>query len=366
MVALIYELKGTTEILLYNEKKVALDRADYILAGNFPLGTQSLDLGLKNKYLARRCSLNENVLLPAVHIILNFHPSDLSRIDQHQLAICWKFMEAVGFGIQPYLAYRHRDTQNPHIHIVTTNILANGRRIRMHRIGLLRSDPAQREIERIFGLVRAKQTIPLIRQSDTNNIQELNYGKVPTKLSIERTTAHLMERYSFGDLREWNTLLKTFGIKCSLLQPSEKRSSTGLLYFITNKNGVSLSVGIPASRLKNRPTLASLEEIFRAHGERVGSSLRRIRVVLGEQALLPENDRKIEDALLQQGIQLIKSAATPTDTIFIDHLQGCTISISRLQQPFLRDIIIKGITPQCTAQKQSIRERTLRIHGPNR
>lgn len=344
MVALIYEIRGTTEILLYNEKKVTAGGAEYILAGNFPLGTESLNLEVKNRYLHHRCALNENVRLAGVHIILNFHPDDFPKIDMNQLAICWKFMDAIGFGDQPFLAYRHQDTQNPHIHIVTTNIQANGRRIRMHRIGLLKSDPAQRDIEQIFDLVRAKKASTIKQYVKSEGLRELDYGKTPTKLSLERTTAKLIENYSFGCLEEWNALLRTFGIKCSLLRPSANRTSPGLLYFIIDRKGVSQSVGIPASRLENRPTLSSLEEIFQQHGRRIAASIKRIRVALALYALRPEPDCRVDDVLLQQGIQLIVDNDTcPANPIFVDHLHCCTIGMSSLQQEDLGKVLQKGL-----------------------
>ena len=41
-----------------------------------------------------------------------------------------EYMQKIGFGEQPYLLYQHHDAGHPHIHIVTTNIKADGKRIR--------------------------------------------------------------------------------------------------------------------------------------------------------------------------------------------------------------------------------------------
>ena len=66
-------------------------------------------------------------------------------------------MEKLGFDQQPYLVYQHHDAGYPHIHIVTTNIQADGSRIDLHHLGIRKSEPARKEIEKMFGLVVADE-----------------------------------------------------------------------------------------------------------------------------------------------------------------------------------------------------------------
>ena len=65
-------------------------------------------------------------------------------------------MEKIGFGEQPYLVYQHLDAGHPHIHIVTTNIQSDGKRISLHNIGRNQSAKARKEIEIAFKLVKAE------------------------------------------------------------------------------------------------------------------------------------------------------------------------------------------------------------------
>ena len=57
------------------------------------------------------------------------------------------YMRMIGFGQQPYLVYEHKDAGHQHIHIVTTNIRADGSKIDMNNIGRNQSEKARKTIE---------------------------------------------------------------------------------------------------------------------------------------------------------------------------------------------------------------------------
>ena len=58
------------------------------------------------------------------------------KIDQERLLeIASVYMAKIEFAGQPYLVYQHLDAGHPHIHIVTTNIKNDGKRISLHNLG---------------------------------------------------------------------------------------------------------------------------------------------------------------------------------------------------------------------------------------
>ena len=69
-----------------------------------------------------------------------------------------EFMDGIGFGSQPYFVYSHHDTDNNHIHIVTTRIQTNGKPIPDHQdyriindcVNRLLSADINKEINEIF------------------------------------------------------------------------------------------------------------------------------------------------------------------------------------------------------------------------
>ncbi len=68
-----------------------------------------------------------------------------------------KYMQKMGYGDQPFIVYRHGDTCNTHVHIVSVCIDDEGRKINdsyEHR----RSMTACRELEQEFGLRNSADT----------------------------------------------------------------------------------------------------------------------------------------------------------------------------------------------------------------
>src|SRR5450631_2010774 len=141
--------------LNYNEQKVKTNQAICIYAGNFLKDHDRLTFNDKLKRFSDLIALNERAQKSnTLHISLNFHPSENKNAETLK-AIAISYMRKIGFGAQPFLVYEHRDAGHPHIHIVTTNIERSGRRIDTYQIGNLKSEPARKEIETEFGLIRA-------------------------------------------------------------------------------------------------------------------------------------------------------------------------------------------------------------------
>ena len=91
---------------------------------------------------------------PVIHISLNPDPKDL--LDDEQLAdIADKYMERMGYGEQPYIVFKHTDTDRRHIHIVSVQVGPDGRKIKDSRRNE-RSVAVTEELEREYGVHPAK------------------------------------------------------------------------------------------------------------------------------------------------------------------------------------------------------------------
>jgi len=96
----------------------------------------------KRHRLEHQAELNEGVKANSVHISLNFHESD--QLNKEKLClIAEAYMKGIGFEKQSYLVYQHRDAGHQHIHIVSTNIQKDGRKIDMNNIGRNQSEAAR-------------------------------------------------------------------------------------------------------------------------------------------------------------------------------------------------------------------------------
>ncbi|WP_293310869.1 relaxase/mobilization nuclease domain-containing protein [Pedobacter sp. UBA5917] len=218
---------------------------------------------MKINRFTRLTRLNAKVKTNTLHISLNFHKND--KLDAEKLVeIVRAYMEGLGFRDQPYLAYRHFDAHHPHIHLVTTNIQRNGERIDIHGIGYKRSEPVRKQIEQQFGLTVAegrKETG--LRPDKILEPKTLEYGEKETRKSLSRLVQAVRSRYLYGNLSEFNTILKQFNaIALPGPEGSKMQLHKGLLFAVLDESGKQIGVPIKASLLSGKPILKNLEQDF--------------------------------------------------------------------------------------------------------
>lgn len=198
-----------------------------------------------------------------LHISLNFDPSE--RLGKENLtAIANCYMSKIGFGDQPYLVYQHFDAGHPHIHIVTTNIEADGKRINTYNIGRNQSEKARKEIEQEFRLLKASRKIQTQQGlTEAVNVQKLQYGKSETKRSITNVLDTVINQYKYTSLAELNAILKQYNLVADRGNEAGRIYKTGgLLYKVLDANGNKTGVPIKASSIYCKPTLKNLEQKF--------------------------------------------------------------------------------------------------------
>ena len=155
MVAKITCPKNINRALNYNEQKVRQGKAECLYAGNFLKDAEKLNFYEKLHRFEHQNALNERAKTNTLHISLNFDAGD--QLDRQKLLnIAADYMKKIGFDRQPYLVYQHHDAGHTHLHIVTTSIEKNGKRIDTFNIGKGKSEKARKELEQEYGLVRAQ------------------------------------------------------------------------------------------------------------------------------------------------------------------------------------------------------------------
>ncbi|MGO1788496.1 MAG: relaxase/mobilization nuclease domain-containing protein [Sphingobacterium sp.] len=259
MVAIINEVADMAKIVHYSEQKILQQDARCLDCGNLPLDVDHLDEHTKIALLTNRAIRNRAVRLNSLHITLNFPPSEHRLTDEVMTRIAHRYMDLLGFGQQPYLIYRHLDTAHPHLHLVSTPIRSDGTRIVMHRIGVRRSQPAQKQIEEEFNLLpSAPGSVDRV-----NSINRENNQYFSVKGYIEKQTELLINEPRITDFEQWNVVLGRLGIRAFKKEPSSPNTEkTGLSYALIDENGRSTSMGIPASKLSTQPKMANLLKIF--------------------------------------------------------------------------------------------------------
>ncbi len=251
-------------ILNYNENKVKQGSAECIAENFFGSPVNNLTFSDKIRGFEFYTKQNRRATTKAVHISLNFHPTEkLSK--EMILDISSEYMDKIGFGNQPYLVYQHHDSAHPHIHIVTTNIQRDGKRIILYNIGRNQSEKARKQIENKFGLVKAggkhEANERILNPID---VKKILYGKSETKGAISNIVRMAVKHYKFTSLPELNAVLLQYNIKADRgSERSQMFQKKGLLYRVIDGKGNSIGVPIKASAIYGKPTLPFLEKQFK-------------------------------------------------------------------------------------------------------
>ena len=266
MVAKITTPKSIEAALNYNEKKVQKGNAICLHAANYLKDAKDMNFYQKLNGFERLNTLNERATTKTLHVSLNFDPSE-KLAENKLLQIASDYMERIGFGNQPYLVYKHEDAGHPHIHIVSTTIKQDGSRINTHNIGRNQSEKARKEIEQLYGLVKAERqqqlTKPGIKPVDVENAV---YGKSETKRSISNVVGAVFSQYKFASLPEFNAALKQFNVVADRGKEEGRiYKNRGLVYRILDAKGNKVGVLIKASSISCKPILDNLEKKFAAN-----------------------------------------------------------------------------------------------------
>ncbi len=349
MVAVIKTSRSINSILNYNENKVKEGVAECISAVNYPLELEKLSFTQKLNRFLKLSSLNENAKRNSVHISLNFDPSE-NHSKEKLIEIADTYMEKIGFGKQPYLVYQHHDAGHPHLHLVTNNIQRDGKRIDLHLIGLKKSEPARKEIEDIFGLIKAegrkhKEVFTLKPIS----VGRVEYGKAESKKAINSVLNKVLFDYKYSSLPELNTVLNLYNVHADRgSEESRVFKNNGLLYKILDQNSKPIGVPIKASEFYSRPTLKFLEGKFKSNEAQKESSKKHLKNAIKlafqrENIISPE---KLSKVLERESIHTILRKSNEGQLFgitYVDHKTQSVFNGSSLGKEFSA----KGIQENC-------------------
>ena len=112
----------------YNEDKIAEGKSEGLVAENFifPEGLNPSKADYVN-YLKYYSSNNEKVKAKQFHAVISAKGKEHSPKELVEFAK--QYLEKMGYGKNPYLIYFHNDTDNNHVHMVSTRIGPNGKKV---------------------------------------------------------------------------------------------------------------------------------------------------------------------------------------------------------------------------------------------
>ncbi|MGN6420708.1 MAG: relaxase/mobilization nuclease domain-containing protein [Pseudobacter sp.] len=342
MVAVVKPIASLRHALHYNENKVKQQVARLIHSGNFAKDTDALSFRDKLGTIQKFQQLS-TAAINTLHITLNFPPEEQHSKEKLQ-QITERYLQLLGYSQQPYLVYQHFDSNHPHVHIVTTNIQANGKRLPTHNIGKVQSEQARKAVEQEFGLTKADDA-QRSRQMELKaiNPQKIVYGKAGvsgTKRAITNVLDHVLKSYKYASLPELNAVLKNYNV---IAHQGGNNSRTarhnGLYYQVLNEQGKTTGVPIPASDIYSKPTMKWLTPRFTKNHQDRQPFKQRIRNAVDLALLRPHTHTitALQDALKKENIQLVlrqNDQGTIYGITYIDHQKKCVFNGSDLGKPY--------------------------------
>lgn len=121
---------GNFNAVNYNEKKVKQGTAGLVYFenfGNLQDRAQISKQEFKN-YLKAYSSRNTKIKNPVFHATCSCRSKELSHEQLKEMAL--EIMKELGYSQNPILIYEHHDTNNNHIHIVSSRVGINGKKIK--------------------------------------------------------------------------------------------------------------------------------------------------------------------------------------------------------------------------------------------
>ncbi|MEL1254089.1 relaxase/mobilization nuclease domain-containing protein [Flavobacterium sp. DGU38] len=335
MVAVIKTGHSIHKVFYYNENKVKEAVAACIGAGNYPIDVDKMSHAVKINRFLKQLELNENAKRNTVHISLNFDPSE-NYSHEKLMRIADTYMEKIGFGDQPYLVYEHHDSGHPHLHVISINVKSDGRRINMQNIGRNQSETARKEIEEIFGILKAQGN----KNSSDFELKpilmgKVQYGKSDSKRAITNVLDQVLFSYKYSSLPQLNAVLRQYNVLADRGDENSKMfNSNGLMYRILDQDGKPIGVPIKASLFYNKPTLRFLEEKFAANKTSQMSDIRRIKNAIDMAFLRTEISlADLVKTLEKDGINTVfrkNEEGLIYGTTYVDHITKCVFNGSTL------------------------------------
>jgi Relaxase/Mobilisation nuclease domain len=362
MYANIEVSKVLVRALGYNEKKIEKGKAERIGAENFLKDYPDLT---KQEIIDRfwqRSSFNELHQGQGLHISLNFGKTE--QLDNEKMVLLTnRYMTGMGLEDQPYVAYRHHDAGHTHLHIVASNIRADGQKIRLLPQDFHASKSLCEALEREFNLERStRATLDNKREFEVDHAQRVTYGEPGLKRSISDVLNTVFPHYIYTSIDEYNAVLRQYNVEAYPgIEDSRIRRTGGLLYRALDNEGNKIGIPIKASLFLLKPTLKNLEQRFEQNQTLRESARQRVATAI-DWALAGRapNWDEFKAGLEKDGIAVItrKESEGKAAVFFIDHNEKCVFAAKNLGPGYESETLRN----RCAPEEQQTEEQSQRQH----
>jgi hypothetical protein len=131
MIVKIMKSSSSFQAVYYNEQKIEVGKAALMVAANFNQDEINRAHTLtKSDYIAyfmALSKLNDRVKNRQFHAVLSAKGQSYNAEELKTLAE--EYLHRMGYGTNPYLIYFHQDTDNNHVHLISTRVNTEGAKI---------------------------------------------------------------------------------------------------------------------------------------------------------------------------------------------------------------------------------------------
>ena len=330
MIAKISATENLGGALGYNFEKVEKGEASILLAaelyqdreGRYTMEDVLADM---EALIPKKCRTKKTVF----HCSLNPHP-DEKLSDEQLTQIAKEYMEALGYGKQPYIVFKHNDIAREHIHIVSLRVDSKGRKINDKYEGR-RSKKITDALEKKYHLIPSSK----VSEKPTAETPKIDATQGNIKEQVSNTVRSVLKHYSFCSLGELNAILSRYNLAVEEVKTEYRgKRYDGLVYVPTDDKGNKVSTPIHASDIGRGVGYAAVQNKMQKSKQMVKPLIPAVRrKVLEVMRTSPQTEERLRQRLEEQGLCVVirkNEGGRIYGITFIDDEKGIAFNGSRL------------------------------------
>lgn len=338
MIAKISATENLGGALGYNFKKVEKGEASILLAAelyqsndsNYTMEDVLADM---EALIPEKCRTKKTVF----HCSLNPHPDDKIS-DEQVVQVAREYMEALGYGKQPYIVFKHNDIAREHIHIVSLRVDDEGRKIN-DRFEKRRSKQITDALERKFGLIPSSKVSGKV-ETETSKV-DIDRGNI--KEQVASVIRMVLKHYKFCSLGELNAILNKYNLAVEEVKTEFRgKKYDGLVYVPTDDKNNKVSTPIHASDIGRGVGYTAVQNRMQKSKRAIKPLIPTIRnKVLQTMRTSPNTEKDLQSRLEEQGLRVVirkNESGRIYGITFIDDKVGVALNGSRLGKGYAANI----------------------------
>ena len=330
MIAKISATENLGGALGYNFKKVEKEEASILLAqglyqnkeGTYTMAEVFADM---QALIPEKCRTKKTVF----HCSLNPHP-DEKLSDELLAQIAKEYMEALGYGKQPYIVFKHNDIAREHIHIVSLRVDSNRRKINDKFEGK-RSKLITDALERKYNLIPSSK----VNEKAVIETPKIDTTKGNIKEQVASVVRRVLKHYRFCSLGELNAILSRYHLTVEEVKTEFRgKKYDGLVYVPTDDKGDKVSTPIHASDIGRGVGYTAVQNRIEKSKQGIKPLIPAVREkVLHVMRTSPQTEEVLRQRLEEQGLRTVvrkNEGGRIYGITFIDDKEGVALNGSRL------------------------------------